>query len=254
MPTFGAAGSERAVRDMGGAYSRSVADAQPQEGLPLEVAGLCHRYQPGQPFVVAIDRLSVPARTAMALTGPSGSGKTTLAYLLSGIERVSEGQVRWGGVDLAQLSEAERDRWRCRNAGFVFQDFHLIGGLSILENVLVSTWFDGWRAGPGPRARAAELLARFAVPVTGRRVEDLSRGEQQRVAIARALFRAPAVLFADEPTASLDAASGAAVIELLLAETRRAGATLVAVTHDPALVAAVDATYRLDHGRLERIG
>lgn len=219
---------------------------------PLRVAALRHAYQQGLPPVVAVDELSLPAGATVALTGPSGSGKTTLAYLLSGIERVRQGSVRWGPVDLATLSEAARDRWRRRHAGFVFQDFHLIGGLSITGNVLVSCWFDQWRVAPAQEQRAAELLDRFGVPVANRRIEDLSRGEQQRVAVARALLRNPAILIADEPTASLDSASGAAVIEILLAEVRRSGATLLAVTHDPQLIAAVGTVYRLDHGRLDR--
>ena len=191
---------------------------------------------------------------AVAFTGPSGSGKTTLAYLLSGIERVREGAVRWGTDDLAALSEPARDRWRRQHAGFVFQDFHLIGGLSILGNVLVTSWFDRWRTGSVQAARATELLDRFSVPSTGQRVEDLSRGEQQRVAIARALLKSPPVLIADEPTASLDVVGAAAVIRILTGEAHRIGATLLAVTHDPLLMAAVDVVYSLDHGRLERIG
>jgi putative ABC transport system ATP-binding protein len=219
---------------------------------PLQVAALRHAYQQGLPPVVTVDEFSLPAGATVALTGPSGSGKTTLAYLLSGIERVRQGSVRWGQVDLATLPEAARDRWRRRHAGFVFQDFHLIGGLSIMGNVLVSCWFDQWRVAPAQQQRAAELLDRFGVPVANRRIEDLSRGEQQRVAIARALLRNPAILIADEPTASLDSAGGAAVIEILLAEVRRSGATLLAVTHDPQLIAAVATVYRLDHGRLDR--
>jgi putative ABC transport system ATP-binding protein len=224
-------------------------------GLSLEphsliATGLRHAYQADHPPVVALDRLELPAGATVALTGPSGSGKTTLAYLLTGIERVQQGSVRWGETDLAELTERAGDAWRLARVGFVFQDFHLVPGLSILANVLVTCWFDRWRPPPTLVDRAEELLDRFAVPRSGREVTDLSRGEQQRVAIARALLRDPGIVVADEPTASLDAKNGAAVIALLLERVRASGATFLAVTHDPALIEAVGAELRLDHGRL----
>ena len=154
--------------------------------------------------MVALDRLELPAGATVALTGPSGSGKTTLAYLLTGIERVQQGSVRWGETDLAELTERAGDAWRLARVGFVFQDFHLVPGLSILANVLVTCWFDRWRPPPNLVDRAEELLDRFVVPRSGREVTDLSRGEQQRVAIARALLRDPGIVVADEPTASLE--------------------------------------------------
>ena len=161
--------------------------------------------------------------------------------------------MRWGETDLARLGEGARDAWRRRNVGFVFQDFHLVPGLSILNNVLVSCYFDGLRPDPAVAERAAALLDAFAVPTARRRVVDLSRGEQQRVAVARALLRRPPVVVADEPTASLDAATGEQVIELLVQGAREVGATLLAVTHDAALIAAVDAVHHLEHGRLDRV-
>jgi putative ABC transport system ATP-binding protein len=220
---------------------------------PLTAIGLRHTYQPGQPPVVEVDRLELPAGATVALTGPSGSGKTTLAYLLTGIERVQRGTVRWGDVDLAGRSERARDAWRLREVGFVFQDFHLVPGLSILANVLVTCWFARWRPAPALVERARNLLHEFAVPTDGRLVTDLSRGEQQRVAIARALLHEPGIVVADEPTASLDAASGALVIGLLLDQIRSSGATLLAVTHDSELIAACARELHLDHGRLQRI-
>jgi putative ABC transport system ATP-binding protein len=221
--------------------------------LPLVAEGLRHAYQPGQPPVVDLDRLEIAPGATVALTGPSGSGKTTLAYLLTGIEPVRQGAVRWGETDLARLPERARDAWRLRHVGFVFQDFHLVPGLSILRNVLVSCYFDGWHPDPALAEHAAALLDAFAVPTARRRVVELSRGEQQRVAVARALLRRPPVVVADEPTASLDAASGGRVIELLVRGVREVGATLLAVTHDPALIAAVEAVHHLEHGRLDRV-
>ena len=223
-----------------------------QPAPSLVATGLRHAYGGSQQAVVDLDRLELPAGATVALTGASGSGKTTLAYLLTGIERVQSGSVAWAGTDLASLSERGRDRWRREQVGFVFQDFHLIPGLSILGNVLVTCWFAGWSPTAPARARAQALLDAFAVPTRDRQVTDLSRGEQQRVAIARALLHAPEILVADEPTASLDAASGNAVIDLLLGEARKSGATFLAVTHDPALIEACAIVLRLDHGRLER--
>ena len=224
----------------------------PPTAPALLVTDLRHRYRDGLPPVVDLDRLAVPAGALVALTGASGSGKTTLAYLLTGIERVRQGSVAWDATDLATLSERARDAWRRRQVGFVFQDFHLVPGLSILANVLVTCWFGRWRPSPGERERARALLDRFAVPADRPEVTDLSRGEQQRVAIARALLHAPPILVADEPTASLDAASGRTVIDLLVGEARTAGATLLAVTHDPALIEACTSVIHLDHGRIER--
>jgi putative ABC transport system ATP-binding protein len=218
----------------------------------LVAVGVRHAYRPDQPPAVELDRLELPAGATLALTGPSGSGKTTLAYLLTGIERVRQGSVSWGGTELHRLSERERDAWRLRRVGFVFQDFHLVPGLPVLANVLVSCWFDRRQPEPALVERARELLDRFAVPRQGREVTDLSRGEQQRVAVARALLRNPSIVVADEPTASLDAAAGATVIGLLLDQVRAAGATFLAVTHDPALVDAVDGELHLRHGRLTR--
>jgi putative ABC transport system ATP-binding protein len=232
---------------------RPTSTAVATASLPLVAEGLRHAYQPGQPPVVDLDRLEVAPGVTVALTGPSGSGKTTLAYLLTGIEPVRQGAVRWGGTDLARLGEGERDTWRRRHVGFVFQDFHLVPGLSILRNVLVSCYFDRLRPDPALVERAGALLDAFAVPTAGRQVGDLSRGEQQRVAVARALLRRPPVVVADEPTASLDAASGGRVVELLVRGVREVGATLLAVTHDPALIAAVDAVHHLEHGRLDRV-
>ena len=172
--------------------------------------------------------------------------------------------LRWRGALLAYAGLAlltvplhltipdARDAWRRRHVGLVFQDFHLVPGLSIRGNVLVSCWFDAWRADAVLVERAEALLDRCAVPTAGRRVAELSRGEQQRVAVARAILRRPPLVVADEPTASLDAASGARVIELLV-EARAAGATLLTVTHDPALIAAMGMVLHLEHGRLERV-
>jgi putative ABC transport system ATP-binding protein len=218
----------------------------------LEVQGVTHAY-PNLPPIIEVGSLHIRPGESVAITGPSGSGKTTLLNLLTGIEPVRQGTVQWGAVELGRLLERERDRWRRENVGFVFQDFHLVPGLSIEDNVLVASFFDRWRPSPEQRHHARELLRSFGVPTQRRRLRDLSRGEQQRVAIARALLRTPRVLVADEPTASLDAGAGAKVIDLLLRTVREAGTTFLAVTHDRALIDAVDSVYALQGGRPVRV-
>ena len=208
-------------------------------------------YRPGTPAEVrAVDGVSlvVPAGAFVVLTGPSGSGKTTLLALLGGLDRPTGGRVVFAGRDLGACSEAERARTR-RRVGFVFQDFALLPGLPVWENVTYPLVPDGVGR-PERRRRAAEALA--GVGLAGRLTDDpaeLSGGEQQRVAVARALIRQPEVVIADEPTASLDEASAGRVIDLLLA-AHRAGATVVAGTHDPRLVAAATARFALAAGRL----
>ena len=218
-------------------------------GLPLEARELRLDYPGLTAPVIDIPALSIAAGERLAITGPSGSGKTSLAYLLSGIERC-RGTIRWDGVDLASLSETARDRWRRRHVGFVFQDFHLVPGMDALSNVLVACWFERLQAPAELAARAGALLERFGVPAGRRDVLTLSRGEQQRVAIARALLHRPALLVADEPTASLDADNAAQVGALLLEAAAEQGSTLLVVTHDAALMASLPRTLRLVRGML----
>ena len=202
----------------------------------------------GEP-ALDLDRLQLQPGARVALVGPSGSGKTTLAYALTGILTPDQGEVRWGEVILSRLSESRRDAWRRRNVGLVFQDFHLVPGLSPLENVLAPCYFTALRPTGEQVARARELLAQVEVPSARRDVSELSRGEQQRVAIARALLHDPPILVADEPTASLDEAHSARVIELLLGAAAERGRTLIAVSHDRALIDRMELLVRLEHGR-----
>lgn len=201
--------------------------------------------------IIDLPALDVPSGQLLVLTGPSGSGKSSLLYLLSGLLTPDSGSVLWGGQDLARLAEGARDQWRRRNAGFVFQDFHLIDELSPIDNVLAPAWFGGFAIGQH-RTRALALLERFAVPHDRRRASLLSRGERQRVALARALLFAPPVIFADEPTASLDAASGARVAAELRDLARHEGCTVIAASHDPALIALADRALRLERGAVTR--
>jgi len=164
------------------------------------------------------------------LAGPSGSGKTTAIHLLAGVLSPSEGRVTVGGQDLAALSAAELDRFRGLRIGIVFQRLHLIGALSVRRNLALAQSLAGLAVDD---ARIDEVLDRLALrPRAAAMPETLSGGEAQRCAIARAVLNRPALLLADEPTASLDDANAARVLDLLFAEADACGATLVVASHD----------------------
>ena len=183
----------------------------------------------------------------LAIVGPSGSGKSTLLGLLAGLDRPREGRVWLDGQDLGALNEDQRARLRAEKVGFVFQSFHLIPTLTARENVQVPLELQGQEA----RGRADELLGRVGLGDRGHHYPaQLSGGEQQRVAVARAFSHRPRILFADEPTGNLDAATGARVIELLTELNRETGTTLVLVTHDPELAARARRVIRLRDGAM----
>jgi putative ABC transport system ATP-binding protein len=191
--------------------------------------------------------LDVPAGSFVAILGPSGSGKSTLLGLLAGLDKPTTGRVWLDGVELGALSEDERARLRGEKVGFVFQSFHLIPTLTARENIQVPLELRGLEA----VARADELLARVGLADRGHHYPaQLSGGEQQRVALARAFSHRPRVLFADEPTGNLDAATGARVIELMSELNREVGTTLVLVTHDQSLAARAGRIVRLHDGAL----
>jgi putative ABC transport system ATP-binding protein len=183
----------------------------------------------------------------LAIVGPSGSGKTTLLGLLAGLDRPTSGRVVLDGHDLAALSEDERSRLRGEKVGFVFQSFQLIPTLTARENVQVPLELRGEPA----EERAEELLARVGLGGRGHHYPaQLSGGEQQRVALARAFCHRPRILFADEPTGNLDAATGASVIDLMVELNRELGTTLVLVTHDPELASRARRVLRLRDGEV----
>jgi putative ABC transport system ATP-binding protein len=184
----------------------------------------------------------------VAVVGASGAGKSTLLALLAGLDEPSGGHVTLAGQDLTSLDEDGRARLRAQRVGFVFQSFHLVPSLTALENVMLPLELAGRR---DARTAAAEVLGRVGL---GDRVQhyprQLSGGEQQRVAIARAFVTRPALLFADEPTGNLDAATGARIMDLLFGLNEATGATLVLVTHDRELAARCGRVLRLEAGRL----
>ena len=192
--------------------------------------------------------LEVTRGEAVAVVGASGSGKSTLLAILAGLDTPSAGSVEIEGVDIFRLDEDRRAELRGRTVGFVFQSFQLLPSLTALENVMLPLELSG--------AEDAEDLARrmLARVDLGERLhhypKHLSGGEQQRVALARAFVVRPKLLLADEPTGSLDADAGAAVIRLLFEMNREYGTTLVMVTHDESLAARCARTVRLAAGRI----
>ena len=192
--------------------------------------------------------LAVTPGEALAVVGASGSGKSTLLALLAGLDTPTSGTVTLDGIDLFALDEDRRAELRGRLLGFVFQSFQLLPALSALENVMLPLELGGIEEA---EHRARDMLVRVGL---GERLQHypkhLSGGEQQRVALARAFVVRPKLLLADEPTGSLDAEAGAAVIDLLFGLNREYGTTLVLVTHDEALAARCARVVRLVAGRI----
>lgn len=192
--------------------------------------------------------LALAAGEACAIIGASGSGKSTLLGLLAGLDTPTRGRVLFDGVDLGMLDEDGRARLRAGRVGFIFQSFQLFAGLTALENVMLPLELSDRR---DARATARDVLGHVGLADRiGHYPSQLSGGEQQRVAIARAFAARPKILFADEPTGSLDQATGARVIELLFTLNREQATTLVLVTHDAALAEYCTRRVRLDAGRL----
>ena len=218
----------------------------------IEVAGVSKRVRDSVGELTILHEISfqLAPRESVAIVGASGSGKSTLLSILAGLDTPSDGTVRLDGIDLFALDEDARAAVRGERIGFVFQSFQLMGHLSALENVMLPLELRGER---NARALATEMLGRVGLGARlGHYPKLLSGGEQQRVALARAFVVRPALLLADEPTGSLDHATGEAVMQLMLELNREAGTTLVLVTHDPGIAARCDRQIRIEAGR--RVG
>ena len=192
--------------------------------------------------------LAIGRGETVAIMGASGAGKSTLLALLAGLDEPTSGTVRLAGRDITGLDEDGRAAVRARHVGFVFQAFHLVPSLTALEIVMLPLELAGR---VDARAAARGVLERVGLRErVGHYPRQLSGGEQQRVAIARAFVMRPDVLFADEPTGNLDAATGGRIMDLLFELNATEGATLVLVTHDPALAGRCGRIVRLDAGRV----
>ncbi len=199
-------------------------------------------------------RLEVGEGERLAIAGPSGAGKSTLLHILGGLQRPTAGRVRVGEQDVYGMAPSDRSVWRASHVGFIFQFFHLMPELSVLENVLLPAMALGRPLGPA-RVRAEALLA--AVGLEGRRRHtplELSGGEQQRVAVARALLNDPALILADEPTGSLDSRTGRQVLDLLFSLTEKGHRALVVVTHNEEVARQCGRVVRMRDGRIESDG
>lgn len=216
----------------------------------VQAAGLNKQVESGgQPLQILRDvNFSVATGDSLAILGASGSGKSTLLGLLAGLDTPSNGTVFLDGVDIFSFDEDGRARLRAKLAGFVFQSFQLLPALTAVENVMLPLEL---HRVPNARERAMEALQRVGLTARASHVpKHLSGGEQQRVAIARAFVNQPKILFADEPTGNLDAATGAQIIDLMLELNRAQGTTLILVTHDQELARRCGRQLHLAAGRI----
>jgi putative ABC transport system ATP-binding protein len=220
-------------------------------GFPVRLEEVSKRYRPapGQ-TVTALDRvsLSVEGGSVVALMGPSGSGKSTLLHLVGAMDTADEGRIRVGDREVTELSRRDQTEYR-RTIGFVFQRFHLLPALTVVDNVAAPLLPRRGAAEVVPRARA--LLDAVGLDGKGDVLPSrLSGGEQQRVAIARALLNDPGLVLADEPTGNLDSATGAAIVDLLLRLREERGMTILVATHDRSVADRCDRIVRLEDGRV----
>lgn len=220
----------------------------------IEAENLHKRYvlKRSEVHVLRGAELRVDTGETVAVVGRSGAGKSTLLHILGGIDRPDPGSgvVRIDGEYLYALSGSGRTRMRSQRIGFVFQTYHLLNEMDVLENVMLPARAAGLPRSP-TRARALELLESVGVADRARHTPlELSGGEQQRVAIARALINDPAIILADEPTGNLDVETGASVLKLLFTLTRDRGHALVMVTHNDDIARTCDRALRLQDGVL----
>jgi putative ABC transport system ATP-binding protein len=191
---------------------------------------------------------ALKARETAAIVGASGSGKSTLLSIIAGLDTPTRGTVRLAGHDLFAINEDARAALRAKQVGFVFQSFQLLGNLTALENVMLPLELDGRK---DARKAATEMLERVGLSQRlAAYPKVLSGGEQQRVALARAFVVQPAVLLADEPTGSLDFATGEKIMELMFDLNREQGTTLVLVTHDRSIAARCDRRITIEAGKI----
>jgi putative ABC transport system ATP-binding protein len=218
----------------------------------VELRDVVRRY-PGEPPVESLRGVSLRIEPGelLAVVGPSGSGKTTLLHIVGTLDRPTSGAVRIAGADITRMSDREISGFRAARLGFVFQQFFLIDGMSVLDNVAAGLLYRGIDARTRRRLAAVTLERVGLGHRLTHRPAQLSGGERQRTAIARSVVGRPALVLADEPTGNLDSASGAEIIELLK-DLNRDGTTIAVVTHNHDLAGAMDRRIELKDGRIEK--
>jgi ABC-type lipoprotein export system ATPase subunit len=215
----------------------------------LEITSVSRVYGQGEARVAALDRVSLDVQPGafLAIMGPSGSGKSTLLNVMGGVDRVTSGEILFDGVRFDLLSEEELTSFRRGRLAYVFQQYHLVPSLTVLENVMLPLVF----AGSGAKVeRARQMLERVGLQHRAHhRPAELSGGEQQRVAVARALVNDPALMLADEPTGNLDQTSGRQVMSLFM-DLNSEGRAIVMVTHNPQIALCAREVVELTDGRV----
>ncbi|MCL4209238.1 MAG: ABC transporter ATP-binding protein [Phycisphaeraceae bacterium] len=227
-------------------------DARSSNDAALSLRELRFRYLGGESaaWVVDVPRLDLAAGEQMLLRGGSGTGKSTLLNLVAGLMTPSSGTVRVKGTDIHALRGAARDRFRGRTIGMIFQTFNLLQGFTAAENVMAALMFSDRPRGQH-RDLARALLTHLGITTPDREVSRLSVGQQQRVAVARAVACDPALVLADEPTASLDPENAGTAIELIQSICREKNAALLCVSHDPTIAERFERVERLEELRSE---
>ena len=216
----------------------------------LNIQNVQKTYQSAGRTLTVLDNInfSVEAGSTMSIVGPSGSGKTTLLGLCAGLDRSSSGVIELNNIRLDDLNEDQRAQVRNQHVGFIFQNFQLMPTLTALENVMVPLELRGEKK---IKAIALDLLDKVGLADRGHHYpSQLSGGEQQRISLARAFSNKPKILFADEPTGSLDAETSERIIELMFGLNKEAGTTLVLVTHDTDLASKTQRIIRIKGGRI----
>ncbi len=246
MPLQCAANKPKAQRRL--RFIRFTVLSMPASIIEVDHVSKAVRDSTGELVILRDIHFDLAARQSAAIVGASGSGKSTLLSIIAGLDVPTNGTVRLGGDDLFKLDEDARAALRAQRVGFVFQNFQLLANLTALENVMLPLELLGKA---DAKSRAHDMLDRVGL---GERLSHypkvLSGGEQQRVALARAFVVKPAVLLADEPTGSLDHATGERVMQLMFELNRDTGTTLVLVTHDRSIAARCDRQIRIEAGRV----
>lgn len=221
----------------------------------IEIKGLTKKYRLGQEIITALDNvnLTIAEGEFLCILGTSGSGKSTLLHIMAGLERPTKGEILIRGVSITKMKERNMASFRRKHMGFIFQSYNLLPSSTALENVALPLVFDRVKKKERIK-RSRELLIQMGLKDRLKnKPTEMSGGQQQRVSIARALVNNPKILFADEPTGNLDSKTTKEIMDILSEKVRKAGVTLIMVTHDLDLAAYADRAISMVDGRITNI-